>query len=185
MLFSVVLVTFACPRPVGYEAVWANASSGGTLNTSLKSQPKAEISAGEVKALIVLPKTHLISGHQVDIQVDVQVAPGWHIYGRPLPEGYTPTTVTFDNDLLSEQHLEFPKPTPLRFALLGETLPVYQGRFKAFGKIRLRSDLVPGRHNLNGTLRFQECNDSLCKMPQEERFTIPVWIDSLQPHQAS
>jgi hypothetical protein len=69
----------------------------------------------------------------------------------------------------------------VKFDLLGETLPVYQGRFKAVGDILLRQKLVPGEHQLGGTLSFQECNDNLCKMPQRVHFEIPLRIDSQPP----
>ena len=139
------------------------------------------VNAGEVKAHIALSDMRAYSGQQLGVAVDFDIAPGWHIYGKPLPEEYTPTTVSFDQDLVSGQQLDFPKPTPVKFELLGETLPVYQGRFKAVGDIILRERLMPGEHRLNGTFSFQECNDNLCKMPQQVRFEIPLRIDSPRP----
>ncbi len=139
------------------------------------------VDAGDVKARIALSDVRAFSGQQLGVAVDFDIAPGWHVYGKPLPEEYTPTTVTFDNDLVSGQKLDFPKPTPVKFELLGETLPVYQGRFKAVGDILLQQKLAPGEHQLGGTLSFQECNDNLCKMPQQTRFEIPLRIDSLVP----
>jgi len=166
-----------------------------TTPTSFASQPAAGnrngvgpksptlilVDANEVKARIALSNASAISGQRVGVIINFDIAPGWHIYGKPLPEEYTPTTVTFDKDLLSAQNLDFPKPTPVKFDLLGETLPVYQGRFKAVGDILLREKLMPGEHRLSGTLSFQECNDNLCKMPQQVRFEIPLRIDSLVP----
>ena len=160
--------------------------------TPFDSQPAAEdqngvrpnsptltlVDAGEVKARIALSHAHALSGQRVGVIINFNIAPGWHIYGKPLPEEYTPTTVTFDKDLLSRQNLDFPKPTPVKFELLGETLPVYQGQFKAVGDIFLREKLMPGEHQLSGTLSFQECNDNLCKMPQQVRFGVPLQIDS-------
>jgi DsbC/DsbD-like thiol-disulfide interchange protein len=141
----------------------------------------AVVDAGELKAHIALSDVRAFSGQQLGIAVDFEIAPGWHVYGKPLPEEYTPTTVTLDKDLVFAQNLDFPKPTPVNFELLGETLPVYQGRFKAVGDIVLRQKLAPGEHRLGGTLSFQECNDNLCKMPQQVRFEIPLRIDSLVP----
>ncbi len=107
--------------------------------------------------------------------------PDGTFHGRPLPEGYTPTAVKFDDALVSEQSIVFPKPTPVKFELLGETLPVYQGNFKAIGTLRLKQKLPPGDHTLGGTLEFQECNDSLCKMPRTAHFEIPIKIEALTP----
>jgi hypothetical protein len=139
------------------------------------------VTADDVRAKITLSGARTYSGHDLGVAVDFSVGPGWHIYGQPLPEGYTPTAVKFDDALISSQKLVFPKPTPVRFEVLGETLLVYQGAFKAVGTIRLKQKLPPGDHSLGGALEFQECNDSLCKMPQTVRFEIPVRIEALTP----
>jgi DsbC/DsbD-like thiol-disulfide interchange protein len=136
------------------------------------------VDGGELKARIALLQARALSGQRVGVIVEFAVAPGWHVYGKPLPEEYTPTTVTFDNDLVARQNLDFPTPTPVKFELLGETLPVYQDRFRAAGYILLRQKLLPGEQRLDGTLSFQECNDNLCKMPQQVRFEIPLRIIS-------
>jgi DsbC/DsbD-like thiol-disulfide interchange protein len=139
------------------------------------------VEAGDVKARIGLSAAHAFSGQSVSLTANFDIAPGWHIYGTPLPEEYTPTTLTFDDALLARQKLDFPKPTPVKFDVLSETLPVYQGRFKATGDILLRQKLAPGAHQLAGTFSFQECNDNLCKMPQQMRFTLPFRIDPRPP----
>ena len=49
--------------------------------------------------------------------------------------GYYPTMVKFNDALISSQSLDMPKPTPVKFEVLNETLPVYhvisarRGRF--------------------------------------------------------
>ena len=156
----------------------SQSAAGDQNDVGPKSPTLTLVDAGEVKARITLSDAHALSGQRVSVIINFDIAPGWHIYGKPLPEEYTPTNVTFDKDLLSRQSLDFPKPTPVKFELLGETLPVYQGRFKAVGDILLREKLMPGEHKLSGTLSFQECNDNLCKMPQQVRFGVPLRIDS-------
>lgn len=98
IILGVALPTLGFPRSVGCAAVPTNPIGASPHNWT--TQAKAEINAGEVKALVVLPSSRLMSGEQVEVRVNIEVAPGWHIYGSPLPEGYTPTSVTFDTDLL-------------------------------------------------------------------------------------
>lgn len=141
----------------------------------------ATVTADDVEAKIMLSGARAYSGNELGVAIDFTVGPGWHIYGQPLPEGYTPTSVKFDDALISAQQITFPKPMPVKFELLGETLPVYQGNFKAMGTLRLKQKLPPGDHALGGTLEFQECNDSLCKMPSKARFEIPIKIEALTP----
>jgi DsbC/DsbD-like thiol-disulfide interchange protein len=139
------------------------------------------VESGELQARIMLSPARALGGQKVRVAIYFVIAPGWHIYGKPLPEDYTPTTVTFDASFVSRQNLEFPKPMPVKFDLLGETLPVYQGRFRASGEILLREKLEPGEYKLGGTVQFQECNDNLCKMPQQVRFNVPVLIEQPRP----
>jgi hypothetical protein len=139
------------------------------------------VTADDVAAKITLSNARAFSGNQIGVAIDFTVAPGWHIYGQPLPEGYTPTSVKFDDELVSSQSLAMPKPTPVKFEVLNETLPVYQDSFRATGKILLKQKLPPGDHKLVGTLEFQECNDSLCKMPRTARFEIPIKVEALTP----
>jgi DsbC/DsbD-like thiol-disulfide interchange protein len=150
----------------------------GIGGNAIDKPAQVAIDAGEVKARIALSQARASSGKPLRVTVDFDISPGWHVYGKPLPEGYTPTSVSFDNDLLSGQQLVFPKPTPVKFELLGETLPVYQGRFSAAGDVLLRQNVAPGDYQLSGTLGFQECNDNLCKMPQQVRFEIPLRVDA-------
>jgi DsbC/DsbD-like thiol-disulfide interchange protein len=137
------------------------------------------VQGGNVKARIALSADRSSGGRQIGVVVDFNVAPGWHIYGEPLPagEGLTPTSIKFESDLVARQKLDLPKPTPLRFEALNETYPVYQGSFKAVGNIVLAQKLKPGDHLIAGTFNFQECNDAICKMPQSVRFALPIKID--------
>jgi hypothetical protein len=77
---------------------------------------------------------------------------------------------------VAKQSFNFPKPQMMSFATLGETLPVYQGNLHAGGKLLLRPDLKPGDYQLTGKVDFQECSDSICKIPQSLAFAIPLTI---------
>jgi DsbC/DsbD-like thiol-disulfide interchange protein len=141
------------------------------------------VKAGGVEAAIVLSASRSSGGRKLGVAVDFNIAPGWHIYGEPLPEGegLTPTAIKFDSDLVAEQKLTLPKPTPRRFEALNETLPVYQGNFKAKGSLTLKQKLAVGDHTIAGTLNFQECNDAICKIPQSVHFEIPIRIEAAAP----
>jgi DsbC/DsbD-like thiol-disulfide interchange protein len=183
-LIVVVIATSLALLPSTLFTVRAAATSqNGASRPSyrLDTPAKAVLVASDVRAQIALSKASAFGGQRLGVVVYFDIAPGWHVYGKPLPEEYTPTTLTFDTDLLSGQKLDFPKPKPVKFELLGETLPVYQGHFEAAGNIVLRPKLAPGEHLLGGTLSFQECNDNLCKVPQQLRFEIPLRIDSQLP----
>jgi DsbC/DsbD-like thiol-disulfide interchange protein len=141
------------------------------------------VKGSDVIAQISLSADHASAGHQVGVAVNIAVAPGWHIYGEPLPEGegLTPTSIKFDSQLLARQTLNLPKPTPLRFEILNQTYPVYTGNFKALGNVVLNQKIKPGDYSIPGTFNFQLCNDSMCKPPQAVRFELPIKIDPSAP----
>jgi DsbC/DsbD-like thiol-disulfide interchange protein len=180
VIASAMLLALLSRTPFSSQIAAANESRGPS-GQPMGSQTKVVVDANEVRARIALSEARALSGQRVGVIIDFDIAPGWHVYGKPLPEEYTPTTVTFDKDLLSAQKLDFPQPKPVKFELLDETLPVYQGHFKVVGDILLRQKLSPGEHRLGGTLSFQECNDNLCKMPRQVRFELPLRIESALP----
>jgi DsbC/DsbD-like thiol-disulfide interchange protein len=136
-----------------------------------------DLKAGDVQTAIrIANPAHLHPGGKVDVSFHFAVAPGWHIYGAPLPAGedITSTTMSFDQSLAAHQSVSMPPPTPMRFDALGETLPVYQGNFAASAQLQLAPGIKPGPQTLPGTLSFQECNNALCKMPRQVPFSLPI-----------
>jgi len=175
--------TAAAARSVGHFAIvlafaLAIVADVTPVKAASEGTPVA-IEGSDVMAHIRLSADHAAAGRQLGFSADVKVAPGWHIYGEPLPdgEGLTPTSIKFESDLLARQTLNLPKPTPLRFEILNQTYPVYTGNFKALGKLVLNQKVKPGDYSIPGTFNFQLCNDSMCKPPQAVRFELPIKID--------
>ena len=137
------------------------------------------ITAGDVRTAIKVSSDHAVPGRQLGVSAEFEIPSGWHIYGQPIPDNYVATSVEFDSETVSAQSLDFPKATPVEFKSLGETLPVYSGTMRAFGTILIKSGLKPGEYKLKGTLRFQECSDQICKLPQKIAFEIPIAIDAM------
>jgi len=138
----------------------------------------ASVHAGDVKAIITPTTDHAAPGQEVEVTADFDIGPGWHIYGAPIPQNYTPTSVTFDKSLVESQSFQFPTPVKVTFASIGETVPVYKDSVHATGKLKVRRDAKPGDSQLTGKVSFQECNDQICKIPQSIAFAIPFRIDS-------
>jgi len=138
-----------------------------------------EVKSDEITVRIRLSDSSAFSGQELAVAVNFAIKPGWHIYGQPLPKGYVPSAISFDNATVARQSFDFPKPTPIKFVALGETLPAYTGDFKAIGKVLLREKLASGEHKLVGILKFQECNEQICKLPQTVHFEIPLTIQPI------
>jgi DsbC/DsbD-like thiol-disulfide interchange protein len=141
--------------------------------------PAVSITADDLRATITLSADRAVAGEQLGVAAELVIPPGWHSYGRPLPDNYVATSISFDRDLVTSESFDFPKATLVEFKSLGETLPVYSGSIRAPGTVQLRMGLKPGEYRIRGTLNFQQCNDQICKLPQEIAFEIPVTIDPM------
>ena len=138
----------------------------------------------------------LFGGQEAAVRVDLDIAPSWHVYAAGIEPPYRPLGVEFDvgGDLLASQTLQWPAPGEVRFDALDATLPVYDGRVRATGRLRLRWSpppsifggldeavrrraIAPGTYALNGVLRYQACRDDLCLEPRELRFTLPIEVE--------
>jgi hypothetical protein len=156
-----------------------------------------KLKADEFEVELTLATARVQTGQEITFVARFDIKPGWHLYGSPLPAAYTPTTLRFDEDLLSLQEAHFPPARSLTLKALNETLPVYEGRFEVRGKVRLkwsppvhgtrfiaglRPELEalqtpPGDYQLGGTLRYQACGEDSCLMPASLRFELPIRIE--------
>jgi hypothetical protein len=138
----------------------------------------AMVRGGDVMAIIQPEVNQAAAGDDIVLSADFIIASPWHIYGKPISTEYVPTNITFDDGMVAKQTIDFPKPEMMKFDALGQTLPVYKGRMHAGGDVKLRPDLKPGEYQLMGKIDFQECSDTICKMPQSLPFAIPITIAS-------
>jgi hypothetical protein len=139
------------------------------------------LTADDLRVVLTATTDHTVSGQELGIAADFSLGAGWHIYGRPLPSNYRPTAIEFDGDLIASQTFDYPPAEQVSFPALGETLPVYQGSFRAKGRVLIRSGLKPGDYQLKGKLKFQECSEDICKIPQSVAFEIPLRIEAMAP----
>ncbi len=117
------------------------------------------------------------AGQEISFFARFKLEPGWHVYGTPLPDAYTATSITFDDPIIVRQSLRLPEAQPMEIAALGETLPVYNGSFQGQGSLLLKFPVEAGRIVLSGKLRFQQCNDTICEAPETVPFELPLTIE--------
>jgi hypothetical protein len=154
-----------------------------------------EINASVLRAKVSLSTARCFPGQELGLALNVRLKPGWHIYGKPLPATYQAVELNLESPLVDQQSLELPVPQPLLLQALGETLPVYEGNFKAHGKVGIKwsppmpapfllalgKTIEPGAYEIAGTLRFQACSNDVCEPPQAIKFTLPLTIEAGVP----
>ena len=151
-----------------------------------------EIKTDVLSATVSLSTDRCFPGQELGVELEVHLKPGWHIYGKPLPENYQATELTFEGPLVDEQSLEMPPAKPMLLKALSETLPVYEAEIRAIGKLGIRwsppapakflealgKRIEPGLHQVEGIFRFQACSDEVCEIPQRIRFQLPLRIEA-------
>ena len=150
-----------------------------------------EIKTDVLTATIGLSTDRCFPGQELGVALEVNLQPGWHVYGTPLPDNYQSIELQFEGSLVDDQSLEMPTAKPVHLKALGETLPVYEGKISAIGKLGIKwsppmpvkfmeslgKRIEPGAYKVDGTLRFQACSDTVCEPPQTLRFQLPLIIE--------
>ncbi len=112
-------------------------------------------------------------GEHIRLILDIDLPPKMHVYA-PGVEGYLPIDWKIrEAPSYSAKPPEFPKPRILRLDAIQETVPVYEGRFTLTRELTLGNSeklmpaLGPGQElAMEGTLRYQACDDRQCYLPQ-------------------
>ena len=139
--------------------------------------PAVILKSGALTVQVGLATERAFAGQEIAFFANFTLEPGWHVYGAPLPENYTATSVIFGDPKIIRQTFELPPATPLRFADLGETLPVYSGSFRGVATLLLKYPLDDGKIALAGHVRFQQCSDAICEPPESLPFELPLTLE--------
>ena len=131
-----------------------------------------KMSSERVEASAYLSAQTVRPGQVLTFTAEIAVREGSHIYGRPLPENYVPTTLSFREmeDILFGD-VAYPEPRLLHLEGLGETLPIYDGRFLVTAPVRNRRK---ESFAVEASLQFQACDAHECYFPEQIDFELPL-----------
>lgn len=116
-------------------------------------------------------------GERLALVADIELKPGMHVYA-PGTDGYIPIEFKLAASPAFEEHGPgYPKARLLHLKAIGETVPVFEGRFRVTEDITIAPDAkvkplldAAGDLVLEGTLRYQACDAKVCYPPQ----TVPL-----------
>jgi hypothetical protein len=114
------------------------------------------------------------------LHVLIDIEAGWHIYGRPIPDGYVPLTV--DIDSVPEFELcpaEYPPAQPFRIESLDDAFQVYDGHLEVLVPFAIKVAAGYGSVGLQVKVGYQTCNRAECLPP--DRLTIELSLDESAP----
>ncbi len=136
--------------------------------------PHVRMQSGALTVQVGLSTAQGFAGQEISFFAKFALEEGWHVYGVPLPESYTATSVTFDDSKVARQSFVLPQAEPMEIASLGEILPVYGGTFQGTGSLLLKFPLDAGPIILTGKVQFQQCSMSVCEPPEALPFELAL-----------
>jgi DsbC/DsbD-like thiol-disulfide interchange protein len=148
--------------------------SGFKAPVDPRSFALAEAWGEGVRLSASLSATELRFMQRADLYVTFDLAPGVHIYGQSVPDGYVATelTVTGTEGLRVGKPV-FPATKPFRIKGLQEEFQVLDG------KVVICAPLVIAIRDVKAVViqvkvRYQACNDLECFLPKTETFHLEV-----------
>jgi len=142
------------------------------LPMAADESPGARVSA-------TLGSSELVFHRRATLFVRLEVDPGLHVYGAPVPEGYfaTEVTVAGPEGLIVEPAV-YPPTHPLRIDAIGETFRVFEGDVEiAVPLIANIRDVE--RVPIEVAVQYQACDDRQCFLPQRRTLRLEVPLGSL------
>lgn len=111
--------------------------------------------------------------------VDIKLKDGFHVYGKPIPQGYIPLEIKFEtNPNFEIDTFEFPKSKEFRIEALGETFNILPDKISLRTFLRIKNRPESGNYRVKATVTFQACTDEVCMVPEKLKFEFPLRIVS-------
>ena len=142
------------------------------LLAPLNSHAQQAAPQAEVKVVTFLSVDKLNPNSHFRLAVVIDVADRWHINANPANvEGLIPTTLTLPPPAsIVVDRIVYPKGESTKVSWADTPVALYTGHAIVFAEGHVTADAKPGPLKLEGTLRYQACNDSICVAPKN----IPV-----------
>jgi len=110
------------------------------------------------------------------LELELTVAPGWHVYGPEVPPGYTGLSLGVSSvpEGVRLGPIAWPAARPFRVAGLAEDFTVYDGTIRIAAPLEVRVPRSSGPLRLELAIAFQACSSSECLPPDAIALAIDV-----------
>ncbi len=137
---------------------------------------RSEVEGKQLKLVASASNLVVGAGQRVSLTLDIEMKPNMHVYA-PGVEGYIPIDWKMkESDVVAAHEVDYPVSEKLHLAAIDETVPVYRDHFRLTRDITIGQDAKvrpvldsSGKFTVEGTLRYQACDDRVCYIPQELR----------------
>ena len=142
------------------------------------SAASAQMQRPDIKVTAAPIAAPVKAGGTVTLRLSVRLPQDVHVQAdKPRDPSLIPTALTLVPPAgFSIDRITYPKATDLSQAGRTEPLSVFGGEFVIEARLAANNGLAPGAHQVQATLRYQACNESLCFAPTRAtaQWTITV-----------
>lgn len=146
---------------------------------SIDENPHADAEGPGVRVSAVLGEDHLTVMQRTPLFVRLDLDPGLHVYGAPVPDGFFPTEVSITPiEGIRVGDVEAPVTRPFRVAGVSTDFHVFEGNVEfvvpLISEIRDQPSVT-----IEVTVRYQACDDRQCFLPQTKVLSLEVPLAGL------
>lgn len=135
---------------------------------------KSEVRGKQLDATASASNSIVRTGQRIALVLDLQLKPNMHVYA-PGVDGYIPIDWKMkEADVSTAHEATYPKPEILFLKAINEKVPVFKGHIRLTRDVTIGPDAkvkpaldANGQFVVEGTLRYQACDDRMCYIPQE------------------
>lgn len=140
----------------------------------IPASAKTEVEGRQLKLTATASNSIVATGQRVALVLEIDLKPNMHVYA-PGVEGYIAIDWKMkESDAAVVHEVSYPPSVKLHLPAIDETVPVYRGHFRLTRDINIGPDAKvratldsSGNFVVEGTLRYQACDDRVCYVPQE------------------
>ncbi len=123
-------------------------------------------------------------GSTVTLKLTAKLDPGWHLYSlTPTPDNIPiPTTVNFGEAPAVESFAIYQPKAEKKFdPSFGHETETFLNEAVLLVPVHLKNDAPAGELPLTAQVRYQTCNDKLCKPPKKKTASFTLTVDPAAP----
>jgi thiol:disulfide interchange protein DsbD len=118
-------------------------------------------------------------GQRIVLALDVEMPRGVHVYA-PGVQGYIPVDLALAESTSFAPHdAVYPPSKTLHLEAIKETVPVYTDKVRILREITIAKSVKPGELVIDGTFRYQACDDKECFLPEKVPLKWVLQVEAL------
>jgi len=135
---------------------------------------KTDVEGRQLRLTASASTSSAAPGERLTLALDIDLKPNMHVYA-PGVEGYIAIDWKMkDSESAAAHEVAYPPSEKLYLQAIDETVPVYRNHFRLTRDITIAQEAkikplvdASGNFSVEGTLRYQACDDRLCYVPQD------------------